>query len=149
MDDVDLDLLCREADERVGERFDRAIDIPLDDDIELLEVAKGTATSQFVEGKSLLRAVVLLALELLTLASDATSFLLGVHHIEGLTSSRSTIQTEDQHGFAGACLLNLLVALIKHRLDTAVMRTGEYDITLRECTILHEDSSHIATPLVK
>ena len=91
----------------------------------------------------------MLALELLTLASDATSFLLSVHHIEGLTSRRSTIQTEDQHGFAGACLLNLLVTLVKHRLDTAVMCTGEYDITLRECTILHKDSSHIATPLVK
>ena len=123
MDDVDLNFLRREADERIGERFDRAVHVTLDDDIELLEVAQRTTTSEFVEGKPLLRTVVLLTLELLTLAGDATRFLLGLHDVEGLTCSRRTIQTKDQNGFAGASLLDLLVTLVEHSLHTAIVRT--------------------------
>ena len=45
MDDIDLDLLGRESDERVREGLDRAVYVTLDDDIKLLEVAEGSATS--------------------------------------------------------------------------------------------------------
>ena len=123
MNDVDLNFLRGEADERVGERFDRAVHVTLDDDIELLEVTQRTATSEFVEGKTLLRAVVLLTLELLTLAGDTTRFLFGLHNVEGLTCGRCTVQTKDQNGFAGACMLDLLVTLVEHSLHTAVVRT--------------------------
>ena len=91
----------------------------------------------------------MLALELLTLTSDATRFLLGLHHIEGLTSGRCAIQAKDQHGFAGTSMLDLLVTLVEHCLDTAIVRPREDDIPLRKRTILHQNCSDIATTLVE
>ena len=124
MDDIDLDLLGGETDEGVGEGFDRAVHVALDDDVELLEVPEGTTASQLVEGKALLRAGILLTLELLTLAGDATSLLLGLHDVEGLTSGWCAVQTEDEDRCAGASLIDLLVTLVEHSLDTSVVRPG-------------------------
>ena len=53
VDDVHLNLLGGELDERIGQRLDGAVHVALHNDIELLEVADGTAAGYIVEGENL------------------------------------------------------------------------------------------------
>src|SRR5574344_2302111 len=113
---IHLNLLCRKLDERVGECLDRTIHIALHHKIEFLEVAKSNTTTQLVKSQTSLSAQALFTLQLFTLITDFTSLLIRIHHMEGVTCSRSTIQTEDNCWFSRECLLYALATLVEHSL---------------------------------
>ena len=62
MDDINLNILRREFDERVFECLDRTVHIGLDDNIELFEVSDRKTTTDLLETDMFLRADTLLAL---------------------------------------------------------------------------------------
>ena len=149
MDDIDLNLLGRELDERVAEGLNRAVHVALNDDIELLEAAECDTAAHLVKGKHLLGAQTLLALQLLAFVGNLAGLLLGLDHVEGITGLRCAIETEDEHGLGRTGLLDALVTLVEHGFHATEVCTGQYDIAHLERTVLHEYGSHVATALVE
>ena len=94
MDDVDLDLVGRELEQRVAECLHRTVHVGLDDDIEFLEVAQCNAAANLVEGHMLLCAQTQLALQLCTAVGDVLGLLLVFGDVEGVASLTSTCKSK-------------------------------------------------------
>ena len=91
VDDIYLHLGGRELDERVAQCLDRTINVTLDNNVEFVELAQRAATADVLEAHSGLGAAAQLTLQLLTLISDLTGLLVGVHYIELITSGGSAV----------------------------------------------------------
>ena len=102
-----------------------------------------------VQTERLRRAQTLLTLQLCALVGDLTSLLLCLHDVERVTSRRRTIQSEDDSGLSRTSLLDALVTLIEHSLDTTVARTSHHDVTYLQRTVGYQDGRDIATTLVE
>lgn len=149
MDDVDLDLVGRELEQRVAERFDGAVHVAFDDDVELLEVADGATPAYVVECEYLLGAHAQFALQLLALGGDLAGLLLGLHHVEGVAGGGGAVKAEYQRRSGRPCLGDALVAFVEHGLDLAVVGAGEDYVADMEGAVLHEHGGHIAAALVE
>ncbi len=95
MDDVDLNLLGALLDQRVGQGFGRAVDVALDDEVELLVFAHCNSAPEFFEGDLLLCPNALLALQLLALLGDGAGFLFVFENVELVTGIGRAIQSQD------------------------------------------------------
>ena len=149
MDDVDLDILRGEFDERVFECLHRTVHIGFDDDIEFLEVTDSHTTTDLLKTNMFLRTDRLLALELLTFVSDVTCLLLGRQYVELVTCLRCTVETKDRTGLTRVYLIDLLTTLVEHRTDTSVVRSCEHDIAHVERTVLYQEGCYISTSFVQ
>ncbi len=149
MDDVDLDILGGELDERVLDSLDGTVHIGLDDDVEFLEVSDSQTATDLLESDVLLGADRLLALQLLTLVSNLACLLLGRQYVELVTGLRRTVETEDRTRLTRANLLDALAALVEHGLDTTVVGAGQHDVAHMERTVLDEQRSYVAASLVE
>ena len=149
MDDIDLNLVGRELDQRIAQRLNRTVHIALDDDIQFMEVAESQPSAHFVQRQHLLGTQALFALQLLTFVGNFAGFLIGIEHMEGVTGSRSTVQTQNQHRFGRSCLFETLVALVEHGLHLTIGSSGQHDVAHMEGTVGHEDGGHIAAALVE
>ncbi len=149
VNDIDLDILGGEFDERVAEGFHGTIHVALDDDVEFLEVADSETASDFIESDVLLGADGLLALQLLALVGNLACLLFGGQDVELVARLRRAVETEDKARFTRECLGDFLSALVEHRLDFAVVGAREDDVAHVERAVADEDSSHIAAPFVE
>ena len=100
-----------------------------------MELTQGNTVGDIVKTQGLGGTDRLLALQLHTLVGDVACLLLGLHDMEGVTGSGSTIQTKDDSRFGRSCLGDALVTLVEHRLDTTVAGTCHHDITHMERTV--------------
>ena len=135
VDDVHLHLLGRELDERIAQSLDRTVGITLHDDVQLVELTQGNTVGYIVKTQGLGGTYRLLALQLHTLVGDVACLLLGLHDMEGVTGSGSTVQTKDDSRIGWPCLSDTLVTLVEHRLDTSVASSCHHDITHTERTV--------------
>ena len=149
VDHVDLNLGSRELDERVAQCLDRTVNITLDDDIEFVELTQCTQAANVLESAAMLSALHLLALQLLAAVGDLACFLVGVHHVELVTGSRSTVQTKYQGWRRWSSLLDALVALVEHSLYLTVVSTGEHNVTHSQRAVINEHCGNVATSLVE
>src|SRR5690606_11140600 len=78
MDDVDLDLIGGQLLEGIRQGLDRTVHVPFEDDVQLLEVAQGDPSSDFVQGDVTLGPNILFPLQLGAFGSD----LLGLPFIQ-------------------------------------------------------------------
>ena len=97
MDDIDLDFLCGEFDERIAESLKRSVNIALDYYIEFLEVADCNTAADLIEGDVFLGTKSLLPLELRPLCGDVLSLLVGLHPIDLDTCLGRYVEAEDKH----------------------------------------------------
>ncbi len=149
MEDVDLHFVGGELDERVGQSLDGAVDVALDDDVELAEVADGTAAADVLEGEHLGCAQTLFASELLALVGYLACLLLRLHDVECVAGGRSAVETEDEGGHGRTGLPDALVTLVEHGLDLAEVVAGQDDVAHAERTVLHQDVGHVAAAFVE
>ena len=98
--------------------------------VQLLEVAYGNTTAYVVERKQLVGTQAQLALQLLTLVGNLASLLLGIHHVEGITGLRGTVQAQYLYRGRRTGRLDAGITLVEHRLHTAVVGTGQHHIAL-------------------
>ena len=77
----------------------------------------------------------LLTLELLTLVGDVANLLLCVKHMELVAGCRRAIQAEHDSGLSRLHIVDALVTLIEHSLDTAPAGTGDDIVTDMERTV--------------
>ena len=118
-DDVDLHLLRRELEERVGQCLHRSVGVALDDDVELVELSASDAVGNVAQREALLRAETLLALQLLALVGNLAGLLLRLEHVERVARRGRAVESEDDTGIGGSGLLDTLVALIEEGFDLA------------------------------
>ena len=137
------------SDERVGQSLDRAVNVTLDDDVELMEVAYGTAASDFLEGSALVGAQTEFALELLALVGYFACLLLCLHDIKCVACGGGTVKSEYEGRSCGARFLDALVALIEHGLYFSEMCTGKYYVAHMECAVLNKYVGYVAATLVE
>ncbi len=149
MDHVDLDLIGRKLDERVGQRLHGTVHIALDDDVEFLEIADGDTAAYLLKGHVLLGLDALDAEKLLALVGNVLGLLLVSHHIELLTRRRSPVESEHRYRCRRTRLRDLLSTLVEHRLDPAVVASAEHNIPLTQSPFLHKYRSQISTSLVE
>ena len=95
VDNVNLNLGCRELDERVAQSLDRTVNIALNDDVELVELTQSAQASDVLKSAAVLSALHLLTLQLLASVGDLACLLIGVHHVELVTGGWSTVQSQD------------------------------------------------------
>ena len=67
MDDVDLNLLRAQLLQRIAQRFNRAVNVSLDDQVQFLEFSDLDSAAEFFEGDRLLSPDALFTLKLLSL----------------------------------------------------------------------------------
>ena len=149
VDDIDLHLVSGEFQQRVGEGFDRTVDITLDDNIEFLEVANGDTAANLVEGHVLLGAETLLALQLCTLGGDVLGFLLAFGDVEGVACLTGACETKEKHGLRGTGGHNLLVTLVVHGADTSADGTGNDGVAFADSTVFDKQFGDVATTFVE
>ena len=77
----------------------------------------------------------LLTLELLAIVGDIAHLLLCVKHMELVAGRRCAIQTEYDSGLGRLHVVDALVALVEHSLDTAPAGTGDDIVTDMERTV--------------
>ena len=130
MNHIDPNFFRRKIDQRVRQGFDRTVHIALDNEVELMEVAKCATASQLFEPETFLRTQPQLALQLFATTGNLTCFLFRFKNIQGIAGLRRTVQSENQHRLRRPCAFDTLIAFVKHRLKTPVVRTGQYDIPL-------------------
>ena len=88
-------------------------------------------------------------MQLFALVGYLAGLLVRVNYVEGITGSRSTVQTEYQCGCGRTSLGHALVTFIKHGLDTAVVCTSQHDVAYAERAVAYQHRSHIATAFVQ
>ena len=81
--------------------------------------------------------------------SDFACFLLRLKHVEGVSGCGSAVHAEDKDRRGGSGFGDALVALIKHRLDFAIVGSGENDIADFERAVLHEHGGNVAPSFVE
>ena len=114
-----------------------------------MELTECNTMRDIVETKCLLCTQTLLALQLLTLVGNLTGLLLRIHHMEGVTSRRCPIQTQDDGWLCRHRLFYALVTLIEHGLDTSMTGTGNHHVANLQCTIADQHRGDIAAALVE
>ena len=149
MDDIYLNLFRRQLDQRVAQCFHRTIHVTLNDNIQFLEVTQSNTTTQFIQSKNLLRTQALFTSQLFTFVGDFTSFLVAFYHMESVTGSRSTVQSQNQCRFSRTRFFDTLITFIEHSLHTTIASSGQYDISDFQSTVRYQYRSYITTSLVK
>ena len=93
-----------------------------------MELAKSDTVRDVIKAKSLRRTQALLSLQLGTLIGNLTCLLLRTHHMERVTSSRRSVESEDYCWFCRTRALNALVTLVEHSLDASIRRSSKYNV---------------------
>ena len=75
--------------------------------------------------------------------------MVGVDDVEGITSSRSTVQSKYQSRSSRTSLGHTLVALVEHGLDAAVVRTSQHDVAYAQGAVAYQHGSHVTTAFIQ
>ena len=131
------------------DRFDRAHDVRLDDEVEVLHLARLDLAEEIFE-RDLRDGGVGLALFLfLALLHELAGKALVGDGIEVRAGLGHFAKTRDLHRHAGAGGRELLTLVAHHRAHAADGRTGDDDVALMERTVLDEERCDGAAALVK
>src|SRR6266481_9018745 len=133
-----LDLVGREPRERVGERFDRALHVALQDDFEFLDLAGGEPRAQIFERDAAGLGEFAFALLPTPILGDLAGLGFlgdGGEHGAGFRHGR---KSEDFDRSGGAGLGEALAEMILHRADASVRSSTDERVALAERAFLDE-----------
>ena len=126
-DDVDRTSLLRDLGDLVLERLERAGDIRLEDDVELLDLALADLGEDFVEAHLAgLAPRELLGLEaLVALVRELAGKTFAIDRLEAVASFRDPVEAEHFDRVAGLRLSHLRPGVVVHRADLAPHRARD------------------------
>ena len=145
MDDVDADLRVLDLAELAEERLDGALDVALEDDVQVLDAAGLHLLEQRLQRHAAgLRALrELLAAEALgALLGDVLRLALVLDDARELTGGRRAVEAEDLDRLARPGLLHLLAAIVVERADLAGGVPGDDRVADAERPALDEHRRH-------
>ena len=150
VDDADADFLVGELLERRLDRLGAALDVGLDDDVEVLDLALVDACEQILErdllGGAGIRGHFGL---LLAFLHKLTRHAFVVDGVEDVARVRYLAHAGDLHRYGRAGLLDALALVADHRADAADGRAGDDDIALMQGAVLDENGHDRAAALVQ
>src|SRR5690606_32900624 len=149
VDNVYLDFISGQFEERVRQCFNRTVHVTLNDNVQLLEVTNSKPATDFVQRNVLLGPHGLLTEYLSAFGGDFTRLAVSSHDVEFFTRLRCAVETQDEHWCRWPGFRNPLARIIEHGLDATVMRSGKEDISHAKRTVLNHDRSHISASLVE
>ena len=149
VDDTDTHLVVAELLQGCLHRLHAALNIGLDDQVQVLHLTGLDLAEQILQRDLGDRGVGLGLLLGLALLHQLTGQLLIGHGIEGSPGSRSLAETGDLHRHRGPGGGDLLALVADHGPDTAHGGTGDDDIALLQRAVLHQQRGHGATALVQ
>src|SRR5690606_11393362 len=147
VNDVQRHLVRAELEQGIGECLYRATHIRLDDELQLLEIAKRKPAADFVERDVFLLAKRLLAMDLLSSLGDVAYLLFIVQYDELVAGFGSAVEAQNQRGLRGPRYIQTIIALIEHRTDAAAVDAGNERIADMKRAVLHENGRHDAPAL--
>ena len=149
VDDPDPDLVVAELLQRGLHGLHGALDVGLDDDVQILHLTGLDLAEQILQRDLGNRGVGLGAGLLLALLHQLPGQLFVGHGVEGGAGGGSLGQAGDlhRHGGTGGCQLLALVA--HHGPDAAHGSTGNDDVALLQGAVLHQQGGHGAPALVQ
>ena len=148
MDDLELDLVRGESLERFRQRFHGALDIRLEDEPQLLDLARLDLLVQSFQGNARGRP----ALGLLLLqphGRDLSGLALVGHGDEDITGGRHAGEPENLHGIRRPCRLDLLSCRIDESADTPGVAARHDGVAFLERPVLDEGRGHGPAPAVE
>ena len=140
MNDLNSDLVVGELEKALLDGLSRALDIGLDDDVEVLQL------TLFNRGKEVVKSDLLVLLELLFLGLGLSLLdklpckALVVNGVKSVTRLRHLVETHDLNGDGGACGVDLAALVVRHNSDSADGSARDYDIARSERAVLNEQS---------
>ena len=149
MNNVHLYLFGRQLNQRVAQRFNRAVHVTLHDDVQFVEVAQCQTAAYFIQCQHLLCTQALFTLQLFTLVGDFTRFLFGLDYMECITCGRRSVQTQNQSRLRRTRLFQTLVTLVEHGFHLTVACTCEHNVTHLQSTVGYQHRSYITTTLIQ
>ena len=149
MDDPDPDLLVGQLLQRSLDRLGGALDVRLDDDIQVLHLA-GLDLAEQVLQRDLAHIVVQRALLLmLALLHQLTGHALVGHSMEVIARAGHLAHADDLHGDGGAGISDLLALVVGHGADAAHGSAGDDHITLVQGAVLDQQGGNRTAALVQ
>ena len=149
VDDPDVDLLVAQLLQRDLDGLGGALNIGLDDDVQVLHLALLDLAEQVVQTDLLHRAVHGVLLLLLALLGQLAGHALVGDHIEVVTGLGHLGHTDDLHGHGGTGVLQLSAAEVGHGTDAAHGGAGDQDIALMQGAVLNQQGGHRAAALLQ
>ena len=128
VDDGELHPLGRELVERVGDRFDRALHVGLDDDAQLLLIGLGHALDEVLERDLGARGDQVLVTLALRLSAISWAFFGSLTACSGSPASGTSERPRISTGVDGPASCDLLAVLVRHRADLAEAGAGEDEV---------------------
>jgi len=139
--DGHLHLFRAELAERRSESLDRALDVRLDDELDLELIGLAHATRELFERDLLVRAHHAAALAMLARFRDLLRFLQALDHVHGVARRRYVVQTDDSYREGGTRFVRVLPAIVEHRAYLAESAAGEHHVAAVQRTRLHQHRS--------
>ena len=149
VDDAHADLVVGDLLQRGLDRLDAALHVRLDDDVQVLHLARLDLAEEILQRDLGDRRVGLgLFLRLALLDQLARQALVG-DGVEVRARARHLAEARDLHGNGRTRARELLALIVGHHTHTADRRARDDDIALMERTVLHEERRDGAAALVK
>ena len=148
VNDLDLDLGLVHFLKRVAQRFDGALNVGLDDQVELGR-ALFDAIEEVIEAHMALGLLLLQASTHRTLFSELASIALIFEYAELVARGRNARQAQDLDRIGRRGLLGMIAVRVDKRANTTVALASDNGIARLERTALHEHGSNRAATLVE
>ncbi len=147
-DDVQMDFLVRQFFQSILQRFNRSLDVTLDDYIEFLYIIFLHFRIQVIQRNLLDVPTLSKTFQLLTFSSNLSGLLLIRGHLERITCRRNIGKTDNLNRCRWAGLCNLLSLIIKHGAYTSWINTSYVVVSLTQGSSLYQDRSNNTPSLV-
>ena len=135
--------------ERGTNRLDRALNVCLDDDIQLLHLALLDGIEQVIERYLVEQLVALFLLLVLALLNQLTSHLLVIYGVKDVACTRNLSQTDDLDRNGRACGLNLLAVVVGHCANAADRGTRDNGIACMQGAVLYQKGCNRTAALIQ
>ena len=149
MDHPDPDLVVAQLLQAALHRLGGALDVGLDDDVQVLDLAGLDLAEQVLQADLLNGGVGLGLCLLLPLLHQLPGQTLVGHGVEGVARAGDLAETRDLHRHRGAGVCEAAALVVHHGPDTAHGGAGDDDVPLVEGAVLDQQSGHGAPALVQ
>ena len=149
VDDLDAHLLGGHADQRIGQHFDRAGDVALDDEGQVLDAGGANLLGQAFERDAGALGELRVALLHLAVLGDALGLVAIGNDEEGVAGVGHGFEAEDFDRGGGAGFFEGASAVVEHGADLAEGVADDVAVVEAQGSVLNEDGGHSAAAAIE
>lgn len=138
MQHVHAHFIVRKLQQRLFDRFDGALHVALDNDVQTFDLTFGDLAEHIVQRHARLRLDHGFALFALALVGDLLHQLILFNGNDGIASVRDFFQAENGNSHGRASRFDRSALIVDHGADSADRRTGDHIVARMQRTVLNE-----------